>query len=220
MRAGAPATNPFGPAPAGVRLRMALVRHGETDASVRGRCCGSLDPPLSEEGRRQMQRTRGLVQGLAASAVYASPRQRALESARILRLDAPIAIDDRLQEIDFGLLEGLTYQDVAERFASVWRLWMQQPANVVFPQGEPFDVFSDRVEEARAELIERHHGDAIVVVAHGGVNRLILARALGLELRGMFRLQQTCGAVSVVDFYDGTAVLQVLNATWRVATQC
>jgi alpha-ribazole phosphatase/probable phosphoglycerate mutase len=167
-----------------------------------------------------MERTSGLLRRLAAVAIYASPRQRALDSARALEVAAPLVIDDRLREIDFGLLEGLTYQDVADRYPDVWRLWMHQPVDVAFPEGERFANFSARVDQALTDLAERHHGDAIVIVAHGGVNRLVLARALGLEPRHMFRLQQTCGAVSIIDLYDDQAVVQAMNVTCTVATSC
>ena len=220
MTADVAVTDALGAAPAGVGLRVALVRHGEAEGSVRGRCCGSLDPPLSDDGRRQMRQASRLVQRLAAVAIYASPRQRALDSARTLEMGAPLIIDERLCEIDFGLLEGLTYNEVADRYPDVWRLWMQAPVEVAFPEGERFDAFSARVDLAVAELTARHRGDGIVIVAHGGVNRLILARALGLEPRHMFRLQQTCGAVSIIDYYDDQAVVQVMNATWTGAASC
>ena len=210
----------FGPAPAGVGLRIALVRHGEADESVRGRCCGSLDPPLSDDGRRQMRRAGRLLERLAPAAVYASPRQRARDGARALDLAAPLVVDDRLREIDFGLLEGLTYDEVADRYPDIWRRWMQAPLDVAFPQGERFDVFSHRVDLAVADLTARHPGDAIVVVAHGGVNRLILARALGLDLRHMFRLQQTCGAASLIDYYGDEAIVQAMNVTGTGESSC
>ena len=212
--------NVFGPAPAGVGLRIALVRHGEADGSVRGRCCGSLDPALSDEGLRQMRHASRLLQRLAAVTIYASPQARALDSARTLEMAAPIAVDDRLREIDFGLLEGLTYDEIADRHPDVWRGWMQAPVDVAFPQGERFDAFSNRVDRAIADLTTRHPGAAIVVVGHGGVNRLILARALGLDLRHMFRLQQTCGAASLIDYYGDQAVVQVTNATWTGESSC
>lgn len=213
MTTDAAVENVFGPAPAGIRLRLALVRHGEADGSVRGRCCGSLDPPLSDDGRRQMRHASRLLQRLAAVMIYASPRTRALDSARTLEMTAPIAVDDRLREIDFGLLEGLTYDEIADRHPDVWQLWMHTPVDVAFPGGERFDLFSHRVDLAMVDLTIRHRGHAIVIVAHGGVTRLILARALGLDLRHMFRLQQTCGAVSLIDYYDDQAVVQVMNAT-------
>jgi alpha-ribazole phosphatase/probable phosphoglycerate mutase len=97
---------------------------------------------------------------------------------------------------------------------------MRAPVVVAFPEGERFDAFSNRVDLAIADLTTRHPGDAIVVVGHGGVNRLILARALGLEPRHMFRLQQTCGAVSLIDYYGDQAVVQLMNATWTGASSC
>jgi alpha-ribazole phosphatase/probable phosphoglycerate mutase len=220
MTTDATAVDAFGPAPAGVGLRIALVRHGASDVAVRGRCCGSLDPPLSDEGRRQMRYASRLLQRLAAVTIHASPRRRALDSARTLEMAAPIVVDDRLREIDFGLLEGLTYDEVAYRYPDVWRGWMEAPVDVAFPQGERFDAFSTRVDLAVADLTTCHRGDAIVIVAHGGVNRLILARALGLELRHMFRLQQTCGAVSLIDYYGDQTVVQAMNVTWTGASAC
>lgn len=220
MIANAWVPDPFGPAPAGVRLRAAVVRHGEAHRSVRGRCCGSLDPPLSDEGRRQLEETSGLLERLAPVAIYTSPRLRALDSARALAMTMPLTIDDRLAEIDFGVLEGLTYQEVADRYPIVWRTWMHRPADVVFPGGERFDAFTARIDNLLADLKDRHPGQAIVIVAHGGVNRVILARALDLELRRMFRLQQSPGAVSLIDFYDDQAVVQAMNATMRRGTPC
>ena len=214
MTADVAVTDAFGPVPAGVGLRVALVRHGEADASVRGRCCGSLDPPLSDDGRLQMQRTSRLLQRLAPVAVYASPRRRALDSARTLALAAPLVVDDRLREIDFGVLEGLTYREVENQYPDVWRRWMQTPVGVEFPQGERFDDFGARVGLVVAEMKARHRGDAIAIVAHGGVNRLILAQALGLDPDHMFRLQQTYGAVSIIDYYDDEVVVQAMNALW------
>lgn len=185
MTADVAAGSAFEPAPAGVGLRVALVRHGEADGSVRGRCCGSLDPPLSHQGRYQVQRAGRLLKRLAA-AIYTSPQRRAIDSARALGLAAPLEVDDRLREIDFGLLEGLTFEEVADRYPDVWRGWMQAPVDVAFPQGEQFGAFSNRVDLVVADLTTHHRGRPIVVVAHGGVNRLILARALGLDLRHMF----------------------------------
>jgi alpha-ribazole phosphatase len=199
--------------PRGVTLRLILVRHGESHESASGRCCGTLDPPLSDCGRQQMQWARGFLRKMPVVAIYSSPKQRALESARALEHGLPIAIDNRLSEIDFGALEGLPYDEIAQRHPDVWRCWMERPTEVVFPSGERFTVFCARVEEAIADIRKRHRNQAIVVVAHGGVNRVILAHALALDIRHMFRLQQTCGGVSILDVYEEGAVVQLMNAT-------
>lgn len=202
--------------PDGDQLRLILVRHGEVDESAQGRCCGTLDPELSPKGRRQMQWTRQHLGALPAATFYSSPRRRALESARAIAHDAPVVIDERLSEINFGRLEGLTYHEVAERYPDVWRMWMARPTEVAFPDGECFTSFCARVDKAIADLRERHRGQTVITVAHGGVIRVVLARALGLDLQFMFRLQQTCGGVSVIDFYDVAVVVHVINAAGEV----
>jgi len=197
----------------GVRLRLILVRHGDVAESFRGRCCGSSDPELSERGRDQLRWARGLLRASSAAALYSSPRRRALESAHLLTQQVPMTTDSRLSEIDFGLLEGLTYQEVAERHPEVWQTWMDNPTAVAFPGGESFSAFCARVDELLSDLRSRHDAQAVIAVTHGGVGRVVLALALGLDLRRMFRLQQSCGGVSVIDFYDRDAVVQLMNAS-------
>ena len=68
--------------PPGVGLRLILIRHGEPEASAKGRCYGKLDVRLSETGRAQMTRVADALASTAVDAVYASPRRRARESAR------------------------------------------------------------------------------------------------------------------------------------------
>jgi len=97
--------------------RLILLRHGEPDAAVHGRCYGQLDPGLSPNGREQMRRAWELVANQAPSVIYCSPRRRALDSAALRPTGSPaIRIDDRLREIDFGAVEGLTYEELAEQF--------------------------------------------------------------------------------------------------------
>ena len=119
--------------------RLVLVRHGEPDASVRGRCYGRLDPALSPRGHEQMRTVKRLLRGLPLSKVYSSPRRRALESARHLApARSNTIVDDRLREIDFGELEGLTYDEIAAGFPETYDTWMRHPTDVAFPGGESF----------------------------------------------------------------------------------
>jgi alpha-ribazole phosphatase/probable phosphoglycerate mutase len=192
--------------------RLVLVRHGEPDDSVRGRCYGRLDPGLSPRGEEQMRTVKRLLRGLPISRVYSSPRRRALESARLLapaRIDT--VVDDRLREIDFGELEGLMYDEIATRFPGTYAEWMRHPTVVVFPGGEPFPAMSGRVRDALDELRRAHSGELVVVVSHGGVNRIVLAHALGLEPAWIFRLDQGHGCVNIIDFFGDDALVRAIN---------
>jgi len=192
--------------------RIVLVRHGEPEARVRGRCYGRLDVGLSARGREQVRRTRRLLSGVPLATVYSSPRRRALESARLLagRL-ARVAVDERLREIDFGIFEGLTYDQIAERFPEEYEEWMNRPTDVAFPGGETFAAMAARVRDAFDDLRRTHTGQVIVVVSHGGVNRIALATALDLDLGRIFRLEQAYACVNVVDYFAHEPVVRLVN---------
>ena len=195
------------------RTRLLLVRHGEPSRVVRGRCYGRLDPPLSTAGRRQMRATKRWISDLDDVHVYCSPLRRAVESAGLLAGRRPVTVDDRLREIDFGAFEGLPYTEIEQRYPDLFRAWMAHPTGVTFPGGEPFEAMAGRVRDALTELRRRRTGQTTIVVAHGGVNRIVLADALGLPLASMFRLAQDHGCVNVVEYVGDAPVVRAVNLT-------
>lgn len=194
-------------------MRLFLIRHGEPEASARGRCYGKLDVGLSEAGRQSIEAVASAVP--QPDAVYTSPRRRAVESARLLARPhgrEPI-IDERLAEIDFGELEGLTYDEARARHPDVYAAWMSRPTEVTFPGGESFARMRERVLDAYAEIRERHGAGsgAVCLVSHGGVNRILLAEALGAPRENLFRIGQAYGSLSIIDHVEGTPVVSLLN---------
>lgn len=161
-----------------------------------------------------MRRAWQLVASQSPSAVYCSPRRRAVESAGLRSTDSPVTtVDDRLREIDFGAFEGLTYQEVASRYPGKYDEWMTQPTSVVFPDGESFPMLSARVRDALEEIRRNHPGETVVTVSHGGVNRVALGQALDLDPRRVFRLAQAYACVNVIDYVGGEPVVLTMNAT-------
>jgi broad specificity phosphatase PhoE len=194
--------------------RLVLVRHEEPDASARGRCYGRLDVPLSAEGRVRSERLGAGLAGLSLAAVYSSPLRRSLDTAAAIAAAANLELrtDERLRELDFGELEGRTYDDVRAERPELYRAWMETPTRVRFPGGEAFADLCGRVLAASAEIRAAHAGEAVALVAHGGVVRVILADALGLADEAIFRLGQSHGGVSVVDWLGADPVVRVVNA--------
>ncbi|GMR21725.1 MAG: alpha-ribazole phosphatase [Acidobacteriota bacterium] len=201
--------------PPGVRLRWVLIRHGEPEASAKGRCYGKLDVGLSDIGRAQMARVSEAFRASAMTldAVYTSPRRRAREGADLLSSESEISVDRRLSEIDFGALEGLTYEEAAEQFPHLYRSWMQEPTEVKFPGGESFAEMKVRVLEAVSIIRDMHSEQTIAIVSHGGVNRIVLAEALGIEARTIFHLDQSHAGVNIVDDFDDYSVVRLMNGT-------
>jgi alpha-ribazole phosphatase len=195
--------------------RLVLIRHAEPDESVRGRSYGSLDVPLSPAGREQADAVARALDGVAIDAVFASPLRRALETAaplaRARRLD-PV-VHEGLQELSFGELEGLTYAEIERELPEVYESWMTDPTGTWFPGGEAFVDLRERTLAAAAEI--RAQYEKAAVVAHGGVTRAILADALAMPDQAIFRLDQPYGAISVVDWIDGGAVVRAVNLCFK-----
>ena len=199
--------------PKGYSLRLVLIRHGEPMREAEGRCYGRLDVGLSDTGRKQTQVKIGLIRNLSAVALYTSPLRRAMESAAVagacLALQPVLAPD--LQEINFGCFEGLTYTEIEKLYPEEFRLWMERPAEIKFPQGESFAEVKARVLRFKEFLLSTHAGEAVVLVSHGGANRVILAEALGIPDYMIFRIDQAYAAVNIIDYFQGSPIVRLVN---------
>jgi broad specificity phosphatase PhoE len=164
---------------------LVFIRHGETDWNVEGRLQGQRDIPLNDTGRAQAKRNGGAVAKLIPEAAtfdfVSSPLSRTRETMEIVRtamkLDpSDYEIDSRLLEITFGELEGFTYQDIETRQPGWMAMRDAGKWDFLPPGGESYHMLSVRII-AWLETIERPS----VVVAHGGVGRVLRAHLLGLD---------------------------------------
>jgi alpha-ribazole phosphatase len=193
--------------------RVWLIRHGEPAEEARHRCYGSLDVGLSEKGRAQMAEIAQYLKPESLAAIYTSPSSRALDSARILAAgqSCPFEIVQDLREIDFGDFEGLSYDEIAARYPELYRQWMEKPTEVQFPNGESFSEMRDRILRAFDGIQSERRGQTFVIVSHGGVNRVLVARALQMPDSALFRLAQDYAAINLLTITHGLPSLQLLN---------
>lgn len=194
--------------------RLWLIRHGEPEAEVRGRCYGRLDVGLSAEGRRQLEHVARRLASEPLAAIYASPRQRTRVSAEIVAAShsCGVQIERDLREIDFGDFEGQSYDDIARRYPELYRRWMEQPTEVEFPNGESFALMRSRVTKAVATLLGRHAGQSIALITHGGAIRITLAEALSIPPANIFRIAQRHAAVNLIQFLGVYPIAELINA--------
>jgi alpha-ribazole phosphatase/probable phosphoglycerate mutase len=187
-------------------VRLILIRHAEPAEDARGRCYGSLDVDLSPAGRAAL---RGLRLP-PLDAVYASPRRRALETAAAL--GEPVVLDG-LRELDFGELEGRTYDEIAAERPELYRAWMETPTEVAFPGGESFRELRERAVAAVDVLRVQHDGETVAAVTHGGVVRAVLGHVLRMPDEAIFRLEQRYLAVNVVEWLGDFPLVRLVNGT-------
>ncbi len=176
-----------------------LIRHGDIGQSRPRRFIGQTDLPLTERGRQQMERLKGVLAGYAMDRVVCSPLGRCRESAAILcsRLDVDPEVVDELREIGLGSWEGLCVDEVRQRFPGAYEERGRSMAGFRPEGGESFLDLQHRVWPV-LERIARGQDERVAIVAHAGVNRVLLCRILGMALENLFRLEQGYGCCSVI----------------------
>ncbi len=196
-------------------LRLLLIRHGETAWNAAARFQGQSDVPLNARGRRQAAGVAAALADVPIDALYASDLQRAWATAQAIAAGAglAIALAPRLREMSFGAWEGLTYGEIERRDPSALAAWQADPSQVAPPEGETLTQVTSRVRAAYGEMIDRHPGQTVAVVAHGGPLRVLLCLALGLAPRAYWQLMMAPGSITELRIYEQGAILARLNDT-------
>jgi phosphoserine phosphatase len=167
-------------------MRLTLVRHGATAWNEDGLCLGRRDIPLSATGRRQAECLRAALSGERFDRVFSSPLSRAVETARLLGHE-PEILDD-LAEIDRGAWEGLLPDAIRKRDAALHARWYDDPKGLAMPGGEAFDHLWERAGRALAFLSKA--SGRVLAVGHRALNRVLIARALGRDSKGVWGIAQ------------------------------
>lgn len=192
-----------------------LLRHGEIAGLGRERCyLGQLDPPLSERGREQMALLAHHPRLLPLRRILASPLRRSAESAAILSAAIPgcsVETMPALAEISLGQWEGLSFAEVRQRFPEDYRRRGLDLPCFRPPGGESFTDLQRRVWPVFQRAAEEP--GTVALMAHAGVNRVLLCQILGMPLAHLFRLGQDYGCCSVVTVDDKGYRLAALNLT-------
>jgi alpha-ribazole phosphatase len=177
------------------------------------RFIGHLDVPLSPLGEAQLGALAHRLRGFHLDAIYCSDLVRTRRSAEILagpRGLSPI-VEPALREFAMGRWEGLTAEEIRALDPLAFDAWMGDVGRFQFPEGESLPDLYARVWPAFERLVARHAGGTVAVVAHGGSNRAILCRALGLPPERLLALGQDYGALSVLEWSGPRWALRVLN---------
>jgi alpha-ribazole phosphatase len=193
--------------------RLYLLRHGQVADGHAHLYHGNNDIELSPKGVRQLEEAAGELLDVDLAGVYASDLTRAVQGAAIIcrgRNLNPKTLPE-FREIHFGVWEGLSFQEIAEHYPEDLQARFQDLPNFRIPGGESLMDLKARALPALQRLIERHFEQAFLLVAHAGINRVILSEALGLSLQNLFRLDQNYGCLNIIDYFPDMAVVRLIN---------
>lgn len=197
------------------QTRVYLLRHGETvnTADGRFRYNGHTDVDITSCGTEQLEQQAEGLKKYPICRVYSSGLIRSIKGAKAIAEAVSVEThqDERLKEIHAGRWEALTVDEVQEKFPGEFEERFSDIVNFRIPGGENLLDARKRSLEAIKELVKRHKGQEIAIVAHGGINRLILCEAMGLDLKYLLRIEQGFGCLNIIDYYDETSVVKLLN---------
>jgi len=198
------------------RTRIYLVRHGQVEGHEEKRYNGQVNVSLTQLGIEQSERVCECLAGIPLDAVYSSDLVRSSYCAELIAAmhDLRVSTHESLRELHIGDWEGRTWAELQEKYPEDWQARLQDLVNFQVPGGESLQDAADRIRPTIQKIIEHHVSGDVVLVAHGGANRIILLDAIGAPLEQAFSIEQDYGCLNIIDYFaDGHSVVKLLNST-------
>jgi probable phosphoglycerate mutase len=198
-----------------VRRRIYLLRHGDVSYfDAEGRPHHPNTVPLNADGRTQAEAAGRALAEVPIDRVVSSNLARSVETAQIIVAGRNLQVEERaeLREIQPGRLAEIAPADLEAAFVGAFGNTIDRETR--FLAGETFGSLIDRVVPCFRDLLAQPRWRHLLVVAHGGVNRTVMAHALGVELNGFGALEQDPACINILDVDDqGTLLIRLVNHT-------
>jgi len=191
-----------------------LVRHGETEWNVGEIFRGRIDIELNETGIKQAELLAQYLSKTKIEAIYSSPLKRALRTAKIIAHlhNLEVNIAPGLIDFDYGQWQGLSHQEVKEKYQELYALWTEHPEQIKMPAGESLNKVRERAMDVVKNIIARYKG-AVVLISHRVVNKVLICALLGLNNSHFWKIKQdTCG-ITTFTYENGQFILTRHNDT-------
>lgn len=197
-------------------LRLILVRHGETAWNHGKRIQGGLsNPELSEKGEEQARRVALALRLEKLEAIYSSPLKRAVATARAIAghhsLEVEIAPD--LSEVNAGLLEGLSIDELTQRHGDFYHEFQQGAGSLRMPGGESMEELQCRNWAVVENILQKHPQGVVALVGHAFSLTTVMCRVLNLDLCNFNRFRFSPCGITVLHFDRDKAFLIRFNDT-------
>ncbi len=195
--------------------RIILVRHGQTEWNRLERFRGWVDIDLDETGLRQAEAVSPRVARWEVAAIYSSPLRRAMATAQIIanRLSLPVVPLEGINDMNFGIWQGLSIGEVKENYPELFDLWRYSPQRLEIPQGESLEDVRKRVVATIDDLTARHESATVALVTHRVVCKVLLCHLLGLDNSHFWQIAQDATAINLFEITEGKATVTLLNDT-------
>jgi len=192
-------------------LEILLIRHGETDYNKSGMFAGSTDIGLNETGMTQALRLGERLKDETIYNIYSSDLKRCVETGK--HVESNIIFSENLREMNFGCWEGLTYNEIKEKYPDDLKMWESDWSGYVIPEGESFNQMSRRLLKEFGQIIKVNKGsvDKVAVISHSGCIRSILGHHIIGSVKESWRFRIENATVSRLYIINDYMFLKSLN---------
>ena len=193
-----------------------LVRHGQTawnEGAGQARYRGQMDVPLDQVGHAQARALAVRLAGEPIAGIYASPLQRAVQTAQPVAEQHGLAVVPHpgLLDMNLGEWQGLTHAEATDRYPEIDRRWREAPHTVTLPGGESLADVLKRNQAAVKELVAAHAGETIMLVGHQVVNKVLICWLLGLDNSHYWQVTQDNACLNIFVHADNMFRVVRLN---------
>lgn len=182
-------------------LYLYIVRHGETVWNAAERIQGRLDSRLTEKGRNYAQLLGEKLQDTDFTRIIASPSQRTMETAQLLKAERDIRVckDERIMEMAMGPWQGMTKAEIQQQYPNEYEWFMTRPEHYQNAGAETFFDMKERAQDFLLELQKSTLSGNILVVTHGLLIKTLFAIFKGIEIKDIWKEQTVEGtSLSIV----------------------
>jgi len=194
-------------------MKLIAVRHGETEWNVELREMGHLDSPLTPLGIQQARALGDRLNQFGFDALYSSDLGRAIQTAEIVGkiCQKPVQLNSGLRERHMGIFQGLTRQEISEKYPKEMATYERIGFLDVIPAGETAQERTDRSVRVLTEIASRHPEQTIVVVTHGGFLTGFLGFVLGIPFSNGRRYRKENASFNAFEYLEPNWYLQTWN---------
>jgi len=198
--------------------KLYLIRHGQTGDNYSQRFCGWTDAPLNELGKSQAQSLTSAFEDIEIDIIYTSDLKRAKETASYIKKGKGFFVKelDSLRELNFGVAEGLIVEEIKEKHPQVYEDMEKDYIGAKFPEGESLEDMHNRVSQAIDDILVKHDGQSIALVAHSGVIRSIISHLITGDIKHHWSFKIDNCSITVIEKDKNFAFLTKLNDTWHL----
>jgi len=194
-------------------MEIILIRHGETYGNKAGVFHGWIDTHLTEKGIKQAHLLKERLKNEQIDYIFSSPLKRCIETARIINIyhNLPIFKVDELKEFNFGMWEGMGYEEIKKKYPLEAKKWEEDWKNFKIPKGERGFEFYQRVSRWIDTIIKKQQKGTFLIATHGGCIRVILSHLVGKGIDGYWNFHVKTGGIVRVCVKDGFPYLTSLD---------